>query len=110
MRRYDRFFTMWVLIAHFLCLCNLIPNTYSLALFVAIGSLILRYGVAKEPMSFMNHLILHFLPLLVISKPSKLNFNVLFFTLFLYLTYHCFDVCTILYYYEYSTKALHGEI
>mgnify|MGYP001287605796 FL=1 len=110
MQRYDRFFSMWALMAHCLCLCNLIPSTYSLALFVAFGSLILRYGVAKEPMSFMNHLLLHFGPLFVISKPSKMNWNVLFLTMFLYLTYHCFDVCTLFHYYEYSTKALHGEI
>lgn len=110
MKRYDRFFTMWALMAHFLYICNVIPNTYSIALFVAFGSLISRYGVAKQPMPFVNHIILHFGPLIVLSKPSKIDWNILFIVLFLYLSYHCFDICKLVEYYTYSTKALLDEI
>ncbi len=113
MLRYDRFFTMWVLVLH---MFPIFGNTFTLALIVAIGSVFLRKLVAKEPMTLPKHILLHFVPLLLIKPPPNYsvfmykNWEPFIMLLTMYLIYHDMDICKLYMYYEYSTQALHNKI
>lgn len=61
-----RFFTNWSLLFHFLFLLGIVKNTFTLALFVVLGSIVItKVHCQEESYDWITDLGLHYAPLLV---------------------------------------------
>lgn len=90
---FDRFFTNWALLCHYLFACGYFPNTFSIAVFVAAVSMISRFVVHQEHEGYetVRELGLHYVPfLLFYVKGVEWNTAPLVFVFTCYLAYHGF--------------------
>lgn len=106
MKRYDRFFTSWALVSHMLFRLGLFYNTYLLALFVFVGSLLINMSF-NEQYDLGIDLIGHYLPLLLFwNEPKIYDVRPLLIMLPMYLLYMRFDMRVIARYYKRPVDAL----
>ncbi len=98
-KRYDRFFTIWALVAHAAFLAGLFYNTFLLGVCVLVGSVIVNATINKE-YYFLYDAVTHYLPMAIfLWKPVLIDYHPLL--LFpIYLAYMRFDFERLYVYYS----------
>lgn len=97
-----RFFTNWSLLFHALFLLGLIENTFTLAVFVILGSIVLTHClIQEEPYDWVSDIGLHYLPLLMfVFTGIDWNWDSFWLCWIAYLSYTWGDIPQILTWYE----------
>lgn len=97
-----RFFTNWSLLFHVLFLFGLVENTFTLALFVILGSIVLTQCLVQDdPYNWTIDIGLHYLPLLAfVFTGIDWNWESFWMCWIAYLAYTWGDIPRILTWYE----------